>query len=221
MKISRLMLAVVTVVLLPAILIGQTLGPRPVPPMPLPLPKLEPDTLQKANRTRSTEPMADNSARHIGTTTDRRFASIKEQIRFLNSAVSKEMLSRDETVVKQAISEARDGFKAAGFDETDAEEAVLAAWFYIRIGTVINITVGILLGSTNDLGKVVINSDPDQAEITVEGHDTGNRTLYKTWLPAGTYRVRLSKPGYLPAEGDCEISKGRKTEFMRTLTPQR
>jgi len=216
MKTSRLMLAVVTVVVLPAVLFGQNSGPV----TPKPLPKLKPDTLREANRTGEARATANKPVRKVGTATDRRIASIKEQISFLNPAVPKEMLSRDEAVVKQAIIEAGDDFKAAGFDETDVEEAVLAAWFYIRIEAVINITVRILLGSTNDLGKVVINSDPDQAEIAVEGQPTGNRTLYKTWLPAGTYKIRLSKPGYLTTEDKCEVLKGRKNEFTKTLIRQ-
>ncbi len=221
MKISRLMLAVITIAVLPATLLGQDASPPRIIQPPT-LPKAMPETLLRADRSERRNEAAADSARRSNRTasTSSRFASIEQQIRSLNPRMDNKMLSEDEGVVNQAILQVTDDFKAAGFDETDAEEAVLAAWFYLRIGSVINFTLRLLVVSSDDLGKIIINSDPDQADITVGDQPTGSRTLYKAWLPAGTYKIKLSKPGYVTVEEQCEISQRKKTEFTKTLTRQ-
>jgi hypothetical protein len=223
MKSYGLLLATIAVLILPSMLFAQDAAPRPIQlPPTSPSALIQPQTVEKRNARieLSGESPTSSSNRIAKVMTAQRFAATKDQIRFLNPSVSAETLKSDELVVHQAISEVTNSFKQEGFDETDAEEAVLAAWFYLRIGRVIEISLSVLLGSTDDLGKVVINSDPDQAEIAVEGQPTGSRTLYKTWLPAGTYKIGLSKPGYAAQEDKCEIVKRRKTEFTKTLTRQ-
>lgn len=222
MKYFGLSLAVIVIVILPSMLFAQgAIAPRPMQLPPTSPPALiQPQTVEKSNTVKARASSRSSSNSVAKAMTAKRFAVTKDHIRFLNPSVSAETLNSDESVVHQAISEVTNSFQEEGFSETDAEEAVLAAWFYLRIGRVIELSLSVLLGSTEDLGKVVINSDPDQAEITVEGQPTGSRTLYKTWLPAGTYKIRLSKPGYVTQEDKCEIVKGRKTEFSKTMARQ-
>ncbi|MCX7590003.1 MAG: PEGA domain-containing protein, partial [Kiritimatiellae bacterium] len=54
-------------------------------------------------------------------------------------------------------------------------------------------------------GLVLVRSNPPGSEVEVDGASRGRTPLLLTDLPLGTYRVRLSAPGYMPKEIDLKI----------------
>ena len=70
------------------------------------------------------------------------------------------------------------------------------------------------LGST-DKGSIKVTSDPDGAEIFINGVDTGKQTPYTfNNKPVGSYDVYVTKNGYItPATQTKVVVKGKKTEF--------
>jgi hypothetical protein len=55
------------------------------------------------------------------------------------------------------------------------------------------------------LGLVLIHSKPEGANVVIEGADKGNTPLLVTDLALGSYRVRVSTPGYEPKEVDLAV----------------
>ena len=153
--------------------------------------------------------------------------SMSKRIQFLNPNVSNEMLSRDEPVVYEVLLKVKTQFAQEGLDEADAEGATFSAWLSLRIGgpsrdVQVALTVEVLGNRIDSLGKLIIGSDPTDAQVDIKAADQSytERTEAKMWLSAGTYRVRLSKPGYSPLEEDVEVKSRKKTEFKKTLTAQ-
>jgi len=55
------------------------------------------------------------------------------------------------------------------------------------------------------LGLVVINSSPDEAFVQINDADRGQTPLLLTDLPLGTYRMRLTRPGYIAKQLELRI----------------
>jgi len=151
-------------------------------------------------------------------------ALTSQRIRLFDPEIESEVLDQDQKVISEALPRIKEHFTQQGLDETDAQEATLYAWMYLRIGAnrlqaTVSLTVDVLDDRVSDLGKVVIISDPADAQIDIGGQSYTDHTEARLWLTSGTYRIKLSKPGYLPVEDDCDVKKGKKTEFKRTLTP--
>jgi len=155
------------------------------------------------------------------------FAITTRSIQRYNPAVTSEILAEDQKVITGAMPITKERLAKEGFSELDARDAVLFAWIFLRIGpnaipATVAIKVQILDDQLNNMGKVVITSDPDvaQVDITAAGQNYTDHTEARLWLTATTYHITISKPGYQTVEDYCEVKKGKKTVFNRTLRPQ-
>jgi hypothetical protein len=145
-----------------------------------------------------------------------------DEIKTAQPEIADATLDDDQNVVYQACVKITALFKERGFDRRDAEEAVISTWKGLRIGSkplqiTVSLKLDILLDRAGDLGKLVIASVPDEAEIALDDNPEGY-TEKGIWITPGKYKVRLSKSGYKSVEDVCEVKKGKKTEFKRELT---
>lgn len=68
------------------------------------------------------------------------------------------------------------------------------------------------------LGLILVHSNPDGAEVQIDGADRGKTPLFMSDLPFGKYRLRLAKTGYLPKEIDLSVEKRVPQKIESTLT---
>ena len=158
------------------------------------------------------------------TTTAAAIAMTADQIKSIDPTIPDDVLEWDGEVVDAALPKVRLKFREEGLNEADAQQATFAAWIRLRIGPgsldrFVSLTVIIVVDAVSDSGKLVISSEPDGAEIALNGVPSGV-TLEKLWLPAGTYKIHLSKPGYHPIQEECQVKARKKTEFRKTLVPR-
>lgn len=149
---------------------------------------------------------------------------MSRRMKYLNPKLDSAQLDLDEPVVAVALSEIKEQFAREKLESTDAEDAIYAAWLIFRIDAKsLTLTVEVLVDRVDSMGKLIVGSDPTDAQVEIKADDhllSTDRTEAKKWLSARTYRVRLSKPGYAPVEEDVEVKSRQKTEFKRTLTAQ-
>ena len=70
-------------------------------------------------------------------------------------------------------------------------------------------------------GELLVQSDPDGAQVTVNGIGWGRTPLTIKYLPIGEKRVRLTKDGYVSTELRVQISAERPVGALRvTLQPR-
>jgi cytoskeletal protein RodZ len=70
-------------------------------------------------------------------------------------------------------------------------------------------------------GELLVQSDPDGAQVTVNGIGWGRTPLTIKYLPIGEKRVRLTKDGYVSTERRVQISAERPVGALRvTLQPR-
>lgn len=67
-------------------------------------------------------------------------------------------------------------------------------------------------------GLILIHSVPSEADIEIEGADRGRTPQLVSDLPFGRYRVRLSKPGFLPKERELLIEDRTPQRLNVNLT---
>lgn len=163
------------------------------------------------------------------TSTNRRTATVNlmgERIRLLNPDIASELIDQDEMVVAEALSEVKTRLARDGFQEADAEDAVFAAWALLRVGyksgdLFVALTLPVLVNNVEGLGKLVVDSDPQGArvDLTMDRHSIKDETESRQWVPGGTWKLRLSKPGYRTIEETVSVRSRKKTEIKRTLSP--
>jgi hypothetical protein len=66
-------------------------------------------------------------------------------------------------------------------------------------------------------GRLLIESQPSEASVQVDGRTFRERTATRGFVPSGYRRFRLSLPGYAPAEGLCDVKKGRVNGVLATF----
>jgi cytoskeletal protein RodZ len=70
-------------------------------------------------------------------------------------------------------------------------------------------------------GELLVESDPDGAQVTVNGVGWGRTPVTIKYLPIGQKRVRLTKDGYVSIERRVQISAERPVGALRvTLEPR-
>ncbi len=57
--------------------------------------------------------------------------------------------------------------------------------------------------------RVQIISSEDGSEVFVEGRDAGETPMRPMYLPAGAYRFRVQREGFVPWEGDVSLQEGQ------------
>ena len=213
------------ILLFPAICAGQDMAPKEKPPKPERERNFYPEKIRTVEKHEAAGTAT--TTRTITLDANQGFAATSRNIRLVNSAISNEVLDHDQVIISEAVPAIKTRFIEEGFDESDVHEATWYAWIYLRVGasalgSTVTLTLDVLIGRVDDMGKIVISSDPDdaQVDITAGTQFYSDHTVAKMWLTAGTYHIRISKPGYVPVEDDCDVKKGKKTEFKRTLTAQ-
>lgn len=134
--------------------------------------------------------------------------------------VSHTTLENDEIAVDQAWPVISDKLQLKGFSEDEAREATLASWRDLRLNYLEPdepLTPGILDSYATEIGKLVINSTPAEADIEIEGQAFNRKTNTGAWLQPGSYKVRVRKSGFVPAEKSATVRQGEKTEVDFTL----
>jgi len=64
----------------------------------------------------------------------------------------------------------------------------------------------------NNIGTLSLTSDPDVAEIEIDGRTYGN-TPFSDFFEQGQHRIRLTKNGYKPYEKIVTVNRDEKTEL--------
>ena len=143
-----------------------------------------------------------------------------QQIANERPEVSHTTLQNDEIAIDQAWPVISDKLQLNGFSEDEAREATLASWRDLRLSYLEPqepLSPGILESYVAELGKLVINSTPADADIEIDGQAFNRKTNTAAWLESGSYKVKVSKSGFEPTEKSATVRKGEKTEVEFTL----
>ena len=68
----------------------------------------------------------------------------------------------------------------------------------------------------NNIGTLTLDSDPEAAEIEIDGQSYGN-TPFKDFLEQGQHKIRLTKNGYKPYEKIVTVNRDETTEVNAQL----
>ena len=143
-----------------------------------------------------------------------------QQIANERPGVNQAVLKNDEIAIDQAWPVISDKLQLNGFSEEEAREATLAGWRDLRLSYLEPqepLSPGILESYVGELGKLVINSTPAEADIEIDGQAFNRKTNTTAWLEAGSYKIKVSKPGFESTEKSATVRKGEKTETAFTL----
>lgn len=143
-----------------------------------------------------------------------------QQIANERPEVSQTTLQNDEIAIDQAWPVISDKLQLNGFSEDEAREATLAGWRDLRLSYLEPqepLTPGILESYVTELGKLVINSTPAEADIEIDGQAFNKKTNTSAWLEPGSYKIKVSKSGFESAEKSATVRKGEKSEIDFTL----
>jgi hypothetical protein len=68
----------------------------------------------------------------------------------------------------------------------------------------------------NNIGTLALDSDPEAAEIEIDGKSYGN-TPFKDFLEQGQHKIRLEKNGYKPYEKIVTVNRDETTEVLAKM----
>ncbi|HEY3998988.1 MAG TPA: serine/threonine-protein kinase [Candidatus Xenobia bacterium] len=68
-------------------------------------------------------------------------------------------------------------------------------------------------------GRLEVLTQPDAAQVEINGDQRGLTPLTQGFLPAGPYHLRISKPGYQTQERDLDLDQGQAQKVELTLVP--
>lgn len=136
--------------------------------------------------------------------------------------ITYETLLEDETAVRASFSAIWYTYSKMELDSDVAAKAVMFGWKQLRLGPLeptTALTPRDLINFLSELGVLVIKSTPPGAKIEVDGKMLADPTEAVHFSSPGEYRIRLSLAGYEPIEETCQVTKEKKTEFSKVLTP--
>jgi serine/threonine-protein kinase len=70
------------------------------------------------------------------------------------------------------------------------------------------------------MGTLDVRSVPPNADILVNGTNTGRKTPYKLQLPPGNYRITVFLLGYQPIHQEITVEEGKTVEVRAPLQPR-
>ena len=140
----------------------------------------------------------------------------------VTKAVGRESAAADRKAVEQAVQ----SIAKKGTSQPDAELLAGWSWVWIRLGsekvpTSQPIDAKRVEVKAAALGKIVINSEPDQAEATIENQLLPKPTNTHGYAEPGKRTVRVIAPGYAPAEQVCDVKSISSVIFTAKLDPKR
>ncbi|MEC7524296.1 MAG: protein kinase [Myxococcota bacterium] len=68
-------------------------------------------------------------------------------------------------------------------------------------------------------GTLIVNSEPEGAEVFVDGESHGPTPATIAELPTGSHQVRLELDGYQPSEGTQELRAGQTRSITQVMEP--
>lgn len=145
-----------------------------------------------------------------------------EEIRYERPELSRETLFQDSKAIQASESAISFIFKERGLSEYDAEMATAAGWRHLRIEKLSpqsSLSPKELINYVAELCKLTIKSNPEGADVEIDGRKLPRRTVTIAWCLSGKRRVRVSKPGYEPVEDICEVKEDEPTECVLKLVP--
>jgi hypothetical protein len=131
--------------------------------------------------------------------------------------------ARDRSIVLQAADGVLERFAKRGFGVADAAKGLGWSWFWVRISpttTVHEISVKDLETRAAELGKIVITSTPEKAEVAIDSRLIEDVTRAEVFAVEGGRVVRVAVEGLRPAEATCQVRADRTVYFVATLDPE-
>lgn len=108
--------------------------------------------------------------------------------------------------IKESLSK-----KGASIDENEVGIATAAAYRSLRVGklrTDKELTPDIVASAIESLGRLPINSEPDEGEVYIDGQKMENTTSNAFYMDPGPHKIRVVK-GVLEKESNVVVKAGR------------
>jgi PEGA domain len=145
-------------------------------------------------------------------------ARTEDSIRERYPSVSSETLTTDRLVVDGAFRKVELRLSQKGFSDKEIAEIVLTSWVSKRKDSSLKLTEAIILEEALKHGKLVVDSEPAGATVTIDRQKARDTQCEKIVL-GGTHHITINKEGYFPEEGDQNVSPATKVVFKRKLRP--
>lgn len=136
--------------------------------------------------------------------------------------ISHETLLEDANAVYASLPAIKYTYAKMELDAKVAEKAALFGWKQLRLGPLepnAALSPSYLINFVIGRGVLVIKSTPTGATVELDGTPLPETTEAVQFPSPGTYRIRLSLPGFEAVEENCNVSADKKTEFIKTLNP--
>jgi hypothetical protein len=110
-------------------------------------------------------------------------------------------------------------FEKAGLSPNDAELATLSAWLQLKNSdhSVTSVSAADLEGVVRNMGLLIVNSEPPEADVTIDAKPCSTVTECRYWVSPGTHVIVISKKGYQTEKTNETVSDGRATRVTKTL----
>jgi PEGA domain len=110
-------------------------------------------------------------------------------------------------------------FESAGLSRDDAELATFSAWLQLKKGdhSVTSISVADLESVVRNMGLLIVNSEPPEAEVTIDAKPCSTVTECRYWVTGGSHEIVISKRGYQSERTQETVTNGRATRVVKTL----
>jgi hypothetical protein len=110
-------------------------------------------------------------------------------------------------------------FEKAGLSPNDADLATFSAWLQLKNSddSVTSVSAADLEGVVRNMGLLIVNSEPPEADVTIDAKPCSTATECRYWVSAGPHMIVISKKGYQTEKTNQTVSDGRATRVMKTL----
>ena len=147
------------------------------------------------------------------------------EIRARRPETSVVLIERDKKVISTSLAKISEVFTERGFSAAEAEAAATSSWLEMRAGAnSLPLTAPLdderFTNFVLSLGKLIVNSNPSDADVEIDGIKLQDKTNFAKWIRPGKHRLRLSKAEHEPLEEEFEIKEGKKTQIEKNL-PQK
>ena len=144
------------------------------------------------------------------------------EIQLKNQKVTASLLAADRKVINSAYPTIKAKLSKRGFGEADINLAMAAGWKNLRdpSSRLVGFSERTFAAYVARLGKLKIESTPDEAYIDIDGNRQNEITNTAKWLAPRRYKFTLSRDDYFPQHEDRVIVEGDNPPLNMTLTPK-
>jgi len=137
-------------------------------------------------------------------------------IRQVKPEVSQEVIEADKQAILVSYPRVIERYTGGGFSKKDAEDATIACWLDLRLGTnalpsAHPVSAAEFTRAVAKLGKLTVNSRPSNANIKVNTDEWKEKTDTSKWTPEGQKEVEVSLTGYIPHRETCLVKEMSNT----------